>query len=78
MDPLLIITAVGVFVAACAFITTIWQAAITRKHNRMSVKPHLTTWTTTIHEGRSYAVHLMNNGLGPALITKYEVLVDGE
>ena len=63
-------------IALCALIFSFWQAKITRDHNKISVKPHLTTWNTIGHENGSYAVHVLNNGIGPALIKKFEIRVD--
>ncbi len=64
-------------IALCAFFLTIWQTCITRKHNKLSVTPHLTTWTHSDKSKSLYSVELLNNGIGPALINHFEIQVDG-
>lgn len=66
-------------IATCAVFLTIYQATLQRHHNRLSVKPHITTFT---HKDRTNNVaricgQVMNNGLGPAFIEKFEVFLDG-
>lgn len=63
-------------IALCAFGLTIWQACITRKHNKLSVTPHLTTWMHSDKAKNIYAVELLNNGIGPALIDSFQIQVD--
>jgi hypothetical protein len=65
-------------IALCALILSLYQGYQTRKHNRLSFKPHLTTWTNTNPEMGFYSVELINNGLGPALIEEFTVRVDGK
>ena len=65
-------------IAFCALGLTIWQACITRKHNRLSVTPHLTTWTHSDKAKNLYAFELLNNGIGPALINNFQIQVDGQ
>lgn len=66
--------------ALCALGLTTYQASMTRMHNRVSVRPHLATFTErNLGDGfLDFTVTLTNNGLGPAFIDSYEVLVDGE
>ena len=65
-------------IALCALLFTIWQGIQVRKHNRLSCRPHLTTWTHSEEEKGQYSVELINNGLGPALIEQFLVKVDGK
>ena len=65
-------------IALCAFIFTIWQFAQARKHNRLSFRPHLTTWTDQDAAKGFYGIELLNNGLGPAIIERFVVKVDGK
>lgn len=58
--------------AVCALVATIWQAAIARKHNRLSVRPVLTLYR---HEDDGIIV-IRNNGSGPAIIRSYELYAD--
>ena len=65
-------------IAVCALGFTVWQAAITRRHNKLSVTPHLTTWTQSEQATGRYSVEILNNGIGPALIKSFSVQVDGQ
>ncbi|MBI5203795.1 MAG: hypothetical protein HZA11_02635 [Nitrospirae bacterium] len=65
-------------IALCALLFSFWQGHITRKHNRISVKPHLTTWEESNPQEGHYKVALHNNGIGPALIKNFTIKVDGE
>lgn len=64
-------------IALCALGLSIWQGCLARTHNRLSVRPHLTTWTHSDAEKGFYAVELINNGIGPAVIEEFTVKVDG-
>jgi hypothetical protein len=60
--------------AVCALVATIWQAAISRKHNRLSVRPMLTLYRREI-DG---VITVKNNGSGPAIIQSYELYFGGK
>jgi hypothetical protein len=62
-------------IALCAFALTIWQASVQRQHNRLSVKPYLTTWSHRDDKGL-LKIDVLNNGIGPALIKVFKVYVD--
>ncbi|MBK9595445.1 MAG: hypothetical protein IPO57_08835 [Rhodocyclales bacterium] len=65
-------------IALCALGLTVWQAKITRYHNRLSVTPHLTTWSQRDVANNRYSVELLNNGIGPALVESFYIHVDGQ
>ena len=65
-------------IALCALALSIWQGMQTRKHNRLSVMPHLTTKTDRDVEKGFYSIKVINNGIGPALIEEFLVKVDGK
>lgn len=74
----------GQYIAILAFFVTFAQAYYAREHNRVSVRPFLTTFTTrqfaTDPTGATiltYKASLMNCGLGPALIQDFTVLFNG-
>jgi len=68
----------SIFVAVCALIVSICAGVVAREHNRLSVKPHLTSWTDDhINEKGLFRYKLMNNGLGPALVEKIVLRIDG-
>lgn len=66
-------------IAVCALVFTAYQAYLSRRHNRLSIIPKLTTSTVGKSEESigSMAVILANNGLGPAVINTYLVELDG-
>ena len=68
----------SVLIALCALAYTIWQGKQTRYHNKLSLRPHLTSWTNQDVDKGLYTVELMNNGLGPALIESFTIKVDGK
>jgi hypothetical protein len=68
----------SVVIAFCAFVLTVWQVVTTRRHNRLSVKPFLTTWTDSDYDENRYGIKLINNGVGPALIKSFTIEVDGK
>lgn len=51
---------------------------VQRRHNRLSVRPHLTTFTEREHDKKRVVVWLRNNGIGPALIKSYGFSLDGK
>lgn len=70
-------------VSVCAIALTIYQAYISRKHNRLSVRPSLSTFIDSDPAPDNaritlVSVKLMNSGLGPAYIKSFEILVGGE
>lgn len=69
-------------IALTAVVFTAYQAWLTRRHNRLSVRPHLLTHFST-HTNYSepayyYSLELRNYGLGPAVVNSWGVLLDGE
>ncbi|ELE5026058.1 hypothetical protein RDG65_001326 [Vibrio fluvialis] len=62
-------------IALCALIFAIWQGLKQRKHDRLSVKPHIDIFEERNHldENVSFALELQNNGLGPAIIKSHKV-----
>ncbi|MEZ9567202.1 hypothetical protein AB4226_18990 [Vibrio artabrorum] len=73
-----IISVASSLIALCALCFTVWQGVLTRKHNRISYKPHLTSWSHKEFQQGVFALDVINNGLGPAVIKKFTISVDGE
>ncbi|EFP95655.1 hypothetical protein [Vibrio caribbeanicus] len=73
-----IISVTSSLIALCALCFTVWQGLLTRKHNRISYKPHLTVWSHNELQEGVFALDVINNGLGPAVIKKFDISVDGE
>ena len=63
-------------IALCALGFTIWQGVVARRHNKLSVTPHLTTWNHSDQNKKLYSIELLNNGIGPALIKSFAIQVD--
>ena len=57
-----------------------WQMWVQRKHNRVSVTPHLSEHTrTSVNNGViSLQFNVANNGIGPAFINSFTVLHNGK
>ncbi len=62
-------------IAIAALYVAIEQARLTRKHNRLSVRPYLAMYRK---EFKNHPIEyvLENRGLGPAIVKKFSVLVD--
>jgi hypothetical protein len=68
----------GGVVASCAFVVSVLTLYWRRKHDRLSVRPHIMSQTTHEETPPKLEVRLMNAGLGPALIKKYELAYKGK
>lgn len=67
----------AVVIAVASLVVSVWQAFVTRQHNRHSVRPVLQLHRG-IHEGARSGIRLINAGLGPAVIVRTSVSLDGE
>lgn len=67
-------------IATCALGVTFWQSCVTRKHNKLSVRPLLTTMESHDIKGNIgyIAFHLENCGVGPAIIKNFVLLYGDE
>jgi hypothetical protein len=63
-------------IALCALVFSIWHGWQIRRHNKLSVRPNLTTWTNIYTGNGYYKLELVNNGIGPALIESFLIKVD--
>ncbi len=66
----------GTTIAFGVAITTIWQGFLTRRHNRLSVKPILIITRVTV-TGEKANILIKNTGVGPAIICYIKFIVDG-
>ena len=73
-----IISALALFIAILALGGTFWQGYLTRRHNILSVKPHLIMSHNFKVSGESIKFNISNNGVGPAFITSFSVEIDGK
>lgn len=70
-------------VSLCALGLTVYQAYLSREHNRISVRPSLSTFYDIDPAPDNpritlVSIKLKNSGLGPAVIKSFEILVEGE
>lgn len=67
-------------IALCAMGFTAYQVIVQRKHNILSVKPHITTFKNRNRNQNSAQLQIviMNNGLGPAFINKFQIYLAGQ
>ena len=77
MDWDMVIGVAATVIALCALGLSIYQSGLTRRHNKLSVKPHIATWINTDTDSKTYQAGLVNNGLGPAIIIDFRIRVDG-
>ena len=66
--------------ALSALVLSFYQWVAFRRHNRLSVKPHVDSHTDTgsNEKGEGWLIFkLSNNGLGPALIKQYKIIQKG-
>ena len=68
----------SVMIALCALAYTLWQGKLLQNHNKLSFKPHITSWLHNNLENGKLTIEVANNGLGPAIIESFVVEVDGE
>ena len=64
-------------IALAALGLAIWQGFIARRHNKLSVRPHLSFTSCFLDEDPHFSIDLTNDGLGTAIITNYKVQIDG-
>lgn len=66
----------SLLVAICALVLTLYQIHATRKHNKLSVRPHIRFgWNAgTTGDG----IWIKNDGMGTAIVEKFEISKDGE
>lgn len=72
----LLVSIIGTIIALSAMATTVWQGFLTRRHNRLSVRPMLRV-DRIIAENKA-SLLLANRGVGPAIIISMKFFVDGK
>ncbi len=65
-------------IAIAALFVAVRQGVVTRRHNRISVTPHLVIIQKVTPQSPQVDTRLKNYGVGPAVISEVTVLVDGE
>lgn len=70
------ITAISSLVVACiALFISIWQGWVTRKHNRLSVRPFLRI-DKSLQSDHPVEISIRNSGVGPLFIVSFDILLD--
>ncbi|MBO3744820.1 hypothetical protein J5X84_01980 [Streptosporangiaceae bacterium NEAU-GS5] len=64
-------------IAVASLTVSVIEGRASRRHNRLSVRP-LLQLTTRFHPGDSAGLLLTNSGLGPAIIVKTALWLDGK
>ena len=77
MAESLIVEAAAVGVAVAAAGIALWSGYLTRKHNRLSVRPRLRISHRFRGSTDYYGVRLINAGLGPAIVDGFSLSLDG-
>ena len=72
----LIISISAIFIALSSLIVAIWQNILTRKHNKLSVKPLICIDYHFTDDEELNGIYLDNTGLGPAIIKSFRVFID--
>lgn len=69
-------TLISLVISICALALTVYSLYATRRHNRLSVVPHLHGYEneSTDDKGLTYSYDISNNGIGPARIKKFILL----
>lgn len=78
MTPEFIIAVASIAIALSALAVAIWQGILMRRHNRLSLRPHLSFRQMMSETNPQFSLELLNNGIGPAIIKEFQVLLDGE
>jgi hypothetical protein len=74
LGPDTIIAMASAIIALAAFVVAVWQGYLTRKHDRLSVTPHLRIDTSV--GAAPICVTISNRGVGPAIIKSISISVD--
>jgi len=66
--------------SVCAILLSLYALVSTRRHNRLSVNPHLADYTNklTTNEGLTLTYEISNNGIGPARIKSFVLFREGK
>lgn len=78
MDTEEIIATSSAVIAFSAFITAVYSSYETRKYNRISLSPVLDGSLIFNNTAERIGLFIENKGTGPAVIDKWEMLVDGK
>lgn len=66
----------AMIVAVLSLFATAWQAHLSHRHNKLSVRPRL-DWTGCYTQGGPIYIEIVNHGLGPEIIDFYQFEAGG-
>ncbi len=70
-----VLSACAILIAFVSICVSVWGGMETRRHNRLSVRPKL---ELSFNAGKDhFGYNVVNNGLGPAIITGLTIRLDG-
>ncbi len=76
LDLNTVIAVCSAFIALTAVAVAVISGVLTRKHNRLSVKPRLVI--TRLSYSDNCKISVANKGIGPAVIRKFDIYLDNE
>lgn len=75
LDTNTILSICAILIAFVSICISVWEGMETRRHNRLSVRPKL---ELSFNAGQDhFGYNVVNNGLGPAVITRLTIRLDG-
>ena len=78
MDTNIIVATSATVIALAALVVTLWQGIVIRKHNRLSVTPHIRIDRTYNPNNSETNYTLKNCGVGPGILTTLQLAIDGK
>ncbi|MFH2108157.1 MAG: hypothetical protein ABII93_05750 [Chrysiogenia bacterium] len=67
----------GLLVAVLALFVSVYESIRGRRHDRLSMKPYL-HFLKKRKSSKAGGLYLVNNGIGPAILTKFEIYLDNQ
>ena len=71
-----VLAGAAMFVALSSLALSVYEARMTREHDKISVWPYVSAFNSD--SGGVYSYNVRNVGLGPALVRSFQVRVDGK
>ncbi|TRN17077.1 hypothetical protein DM586_03155 [Vibrio fluvialis] len=73
-----IVSISSMVIALAALCVSMWQGFVVQKHNKLSLKPYITSAPRLPGVGGENGIFISNDGLGPAFIKEAKIIVNGE
>ena len=77
MGASVVVAVCATVIAVVSLAVSVYEARASRRHNRISVRPFLEL-RVGLSQGRPAGLQLINAGLGPAVITRTVLTLDGQ